>query len=429
MVKTVLSLFIGVLMLGTLASCMDDPINFEEGVAQNIFRPNSMGFRFLDYTPGSPTGSIKVYWTNSSSDAQDNFGGYVARILTFDSVQTPSGVFIPRAHTFAEKIVDKTILSVVFENVPINQEYVFAVWGMRNSDPAKPDSLILSRDSAASPTVGETKRTMFDPRPLENPTIIRAASIGPTRIRLEWDKPATHDQGNVLSYIVYFRDPSKAADSNHYKADRAYTKDTNFVEFDVPAALVGAGISAVKEYDFWIKAVRTDSSQFDVDTAIIRWSGGERITLGTGDSLNGALHLGKALFFGNLQGRYSAKEVEITAAEANMKFDDAGENVLVTGLNGTKFYPTFDAAQQLNVAKFSQPLDASAYTEETLLLPKATPQGGWIIYAKLLGRDGAPVARIFLSGSNSSVVTGNGAINVDMIYQPMRGGAQPLPYF
>jgi hypothetical protein len=426
MVKTVLSLLIGLLMLGSLASCMDDPINFEEAVPLNIFRPNSMGFRFVDYVPGSPTGSVKVYWTNSSGDAQPNFGGYVARILTFDSVTTETGVKIERSTIVAQQIVPKTTQQVVFENVPVGEKYLFAVWGMRNPDPEKPDSLILSRDSAAP-----TKQVIFDPRPVENPTVIRAASISANQVLLQWESPATDNQGNILSYAVYYRDPSKLNDSGRVatsliKSDTGAGRSNSLV-VPVTASAVGSGASSVKEYEFWIKAIRTDSTQFQTDTTVIRWSGGESIRLGDSLSTNG-LHLGQALFFGNLNGRYSAKEVTVDDASANLKIEDAGDNILITGLNGTKFYSVYHGSTTLEVAKFSQPLGSSDYNESTLSLPKATPEGGWIIYAKLFGRSNE-VARILLSGTGQSVVTPSNTINIDLIFQPKTTGADPLPYF
>jgi len=433
MVKTVLSLLIGVLMLGTLASCMEDPITSEEAVPQNIFRPNSIGFRFIDYVPGSPTGSIRVYWSNSSSDAQPNFGGYVARILTFQAVPIEGTKdSIQRATIFAEKIVSKTTLEAVFENVPINKEYVFAVWGMRNPNPDRPDSLILSRDSVATPTIdGTNKRTTFDPRPVQNPTVIRAASMSPTSVLLEWDLPATHDQGNILSYTVYYRDPSKINDSAKYAGQVPYLRSndsgSNTATVNVPGAIVGQGISVVKEYEFWIKTIRIDSTQFYDDSTLIRWSGAESFRLGDTSSGNG-VRLGQGVFFGNLQGRYSAKEVAPEDPTANFKIEDAGENVIVTGLNGTRFYAVFHGSADLKTARFSAPLSDADYSEGTLTLPKSTPEGGWIIYLKLSGRN-QEVARVLLQGSGTSLVTSGNTVNAHFIFQPMRGGAAPLPYF
>src|SRR5687767_7963722 len=123
MVKTVLSLFIGVMMLGSLASCMDDPITGPEGEALTIFRPNSIGFRFLDHIPGSPTGSIRVYWSNSSSDTKPNFGGYVVRLLGVDTIMvgnTPIG----RTTQLDQKVVGKTVFETVFDNVPLYENYI-----------------------------------------------------------------------------------------------------------------------------------------------------------------------------------------------------------------------------------------------------------------------------------------------------------------
>lgn len=427
MVKTLLSLLFSVLTLGTLASCMDDPITFDEPVPQNIYRPNSIGFRFINYMPGSPTGSIRIYWSNSSSDAQPNFGGYVARILTFDSIRIEgTDKYIQRSKIFAEQVVSKTTFEAIFDNVPIDQEYVFAVWGMRNPDPAKPDSLILSRDSVATRTVeGTNKRILFDPRPLDNPTVIRAASINSTTVLLQWDKPATHMQGNILSYTVYYRDPSKLNDSSKVAGSALWTDSS--MRVNPPGAVVGQGVSPVKEYEYWVKVVRIDSTQFYSDSAVIRWSGGEQINLG--DSLgNGGYHLGQGLFFGNLQGRYSAKEVAPDDGTANLKIEDAGENIVVTGLNGTRFYSIFHGASTLEVAKFTAPLSDADYSEVSIVLPKSTPNGGWIIYAKLFGRN-KEVSRLLLRGSGSSVVSSNNTVSVSLILQPKTSGADPLPYF
>ncbi len=434
MVKTVLSLLISVLMLGTLASCMEDPITSEEAVPQNIFRPNSIGFRFINYVPGAPTGSIRVYWSNSSSDVQANFGGYVARILTFDSVKIEgTNDYIQRATTFAEQIVSKTTFEAIFDNVPINEQYVFAVWGMRNPNPDKPDSLILSRDSMATVTPdGTTKRVFFDPRPVQNPTVIRAASIGPTQIRLEWDLPSTHAQDNILSYTVYYRDPSKLNDSAKYATSIPHVRVTdtlaaNKVLVNVPPAMVGQGISVVKEYEFWVKTIRIDSTQFYDDSTLIRWSGAETFKLGDSASTAG-LRLGQGLFFGNLNGRYSAQEVASDDERANLKIDDAGENVIVTGLNSTRFYGVFHGSGTLDVAKFSAPLQDADYSEGSLTLPKATPEGGWIIYLKLFGRT-QEVARLLLQGTGTSILTTNNTVNVNFRFQPEGEGSKVLPYF
>jgi hypothetical protein len=434
MVKTVLSLFIGVLMLGTLASCMEDPITTNEAIPQNIYRPNSVGFRFINYVPGAPTGSIRVYWSNSSSDVQPNFGGYVARILTFDSVLR-NGAWIQQGTVFAEKIVSKTTFEAIFDNVPIDSEYVFAVWGMRNPDSLKLDSLILSRDSAASYTNPQTnKRVTFNPRPLKNPTVIRAASVDPTSVLLNWDVPSTHTQGNILSYAVYYRDPSKLNDSAKYLASIPYlpldsiSKNINTVRVTVTGTSTGAGVLAEKELEYWVKVIRTDSTQFYDDSTLIRWSGGERLSIGS-DSISSAIHLGKALTIGrNLQGRFAAEEREPDNALSWIKFDDAGDNILLTGLNGTKFYATYHEEESLDVAKFTKPLDESEFDQTTLSIPKATAKG-WNVYARLFGSKDEPL-RLHLGIAGSTIINANNAVPVTMIYQPVRNeGVPPYPYF
>jgi hypothetical protein len=423
MVKTVLSLFIGVIMLGTLASCMDDPITGPEGEALTIFRPNSIGFRFLDHIPGSPTGSIRVYWSNSSSDTKPNFGGYVVRLLGVDTIMvgnTPIG----RTTQLAQKVVGKTVFEAVFDDVPLYENYIFAVWGMRNFDPAKPDSLILSRDSMAIP-----KPVIFDPRPLQNPTAIRAASVNPTTVLLQWDLPPTDAQGNVRYYSVFYRDPSRLNDSAKFLRAIEFV-DTggtirDRIEVPVPAA-TGQGISTVKEYEFWVKAIRTDSMQFYDDSTLIRWSGGERLTLGR-DSIAGGVQLGKAIFIGNIQGRYGVQEREASDAKAWIKFEDAGENVTLTGLQGTRFFATYHGVSTLDTAIFSSPIPEASFDQETLTLPKNTPAGGWMIYARLFGNKGEPV-RLWLHGVSNQLVTSTNNINIDLIYQPETSTA-PLPYF
>lgn len=424
MVKTVLSILVSVLMLGTLASCMEDPITGPEGEAQTIFRPNSIGFRFLDHTPGSPTGSIRVYWSNSSSDTRPNFGGYVVRLLGVDTI-TVGSTLVPRETQLAQKIVGKTVFEAVFEDVPLYENYIFAVWGMRNPDPAKPDSLILSRDSMA---VAEP--VIFDPRPLENPSAIRAASINATTILLEWDLPSTSDQGNVLWYTVYYRDPSRVQDSAKVGGAIAGkdTSGSNFrqIHVTVPPALVGQGLSLVKEYEFWVKAIRTDSMQFYDDSTLIRWSGGERLQLSQ-DTLRNTLRLGQGLFIGNLQGRFGAQERDPALDNVWMKFEDGGENVTVTGLRGTRFFATYHGAKELDTAIFSSPVAESAFDQESMTLPKSAPQGGWMIYARLFGLNGEPV-RLFISATSGSIVRASNDLQIEMIYQP-KTGAPPLPYF
>lgn len=279
--------------------------------------------------------------------------------------------------------------------------------------------------------MASSQPVVFDPRPLEDPEKLRAASVNTTTILLQWDVPSTHNQGNVLGYAVYYRDPSRLNDSSKLLTSIGYLQDTGAskvaaasIQVSPPGAQTGPGISPVKEYEFWVKAIRTDSSQFyTTDSATIRWSGGERITFG--DSVNGAMHFGQGLFIGNLQGRYGAQERPPEDESVSMRFDLDGDDVVITALNGTRFYDTYHGSYTMDVAKFSEPLSDAEYTEQTLRLPKVAPEGGWIFYGKLFGHGNTPV-RIFLRGN--PIVTSNNTMSIELIYQPIVPGG-PLPYF
>ena len=413
---------------------MDDPITSDEPVPQNIFRPNSVGFRFLEHTPGSPTGSIRVFWSNSSSDRQANFEGYVVRLLGRDS-SLQGSTWITRTFPIQEKIVDKTIFEVVFDNVLVGEDYILAVWGKAFSKPNDLDSLLLSRDSA----VGFTERgegIIFDPRPLENPTALRAASVGENSVRLEWDNPGTHSQTNLGGYFVYYRDPSRLNDSAkflQYVAPLAAPWTVSFVNVPAPLEQIGTGNSNVKEYEYWVKAVRRDSAQFYDDSTLIRWSGGARVVP---DSINGSVRFGQGLEIGNLNGRVGAREADPNAASAWIRFDEEGENIRITGLKGTRFFAEYHGASELDTAIFSAPLETSQYSEESITVPKSSPRGGWMFYAKLPDTDdpksfvdGNPVRLRIRGAIGGSVVINGDRISLELIYQPKRGDAAPLPYF
>lgn len=417
MLKKILSFFPAMALVVLIASCMDDPITGYEAEPRSIFRPTSVGFTFLEYTGGT-TGDIQVHWRRSPSDTQLNFAGYVARLLAIDTVRDGDDSWTV-TRQLEEKIVDRTIFTTTFTNVDIQKAYAVAVWGMRNSTP---DTLVLSRDSMA-------KEFVFDPRPIDNPTELRAASLSSTAVRIEWDLPATHAQGNVLSYSVYVYDPSKLGDSARFNTQVTARIEDKYASANitVPAADVGQGLPVEKEYEFRVIAMRLDSTLGRGDSAKIRWSGGEKLIAQTSGGSQSDIPLGSGLFVGRTQGRYIAQAIAADNEGAWMKFEDAGENVRVTGLNSVRLFSRIDATPKLDTSIFTRPLDLNEYTETELLVPKQVTNQGWTIYARQTGKDLSPL-RLRFVGVDTTIVRNNG-VSLEMIYQPKRDDAPPLPYF
>jgi hypothetical protein len=415
--STFTALLLSVAFITGLSSCMDDPIAGYEAEPRPIYRPTRVGFTFLEYTPGAQRSSLKVYWDPSPSDTQLNFQGYVVRLLGTDTTKIGNTTAIT-TFPIQQKIVDKSVFEARFDDVEVGKDYVVAVWGQRFSEN---DSLVLSRDSMA-------RELNFDPRPVSNPTVIRAISSGSSQITINFDVPADNRQGNVLGYLVYYRDPSRLNDSNRYLASLLPVNDTTtlFPVLNLPTPS-GQGISPLKEYEFWIKVVRKDSAQSYGDSTLMRWSGAESAPFSTLNGQQPGIALGSVLGVGNVQGMYAYLQVDEANSLAWIRVEDAGTDIRLTGINGATLASRIDDVAQQHTPLFTRALDPSEFSEASILVPKIATKGGWMVYAR---KPDGSLIRVFIPKQEETSIVKDNRINPLVMYQPViRAEEAPLPYF
>jgi hypothetical protein len=401
----------------TISGCLSDPINGPQIFYHGVVNPTVMSRRDTLYNPATQTGSLVLRWQPTLTDTQLNFRGYYVALYKADSFQAYLiDTIVPASPTklaYRDTIIQHNILTVTFTNIPLRQ-YIAAVWALQYSNPAKPDSLIKSIDSA-----GLT--FFFDPRPVNHPTVVQAVSAGSQQVNLKWKLPACDTQSNVIGYQVYYKDPlpTHIHDTARVAASIPVHQDSAVVT--VPASTITAGFSEYK-YHFWVSVVRADSLVDSSYADGIDWSGAEQVTSGTGgDSIpahNGlfSIPLGNA-FIGAANGGYAIDSTTNSSANLFITQNGGGQVVVSSGGVGTTMFdPNGDTASDISQVYYSAPI--TDYSASSVTLPNSVTSPGYVIHIKL--PDGS-VARIFFLYGTGTTGTGfvtNGYVYIKASYQP-----------
>jgi hypothetical protein len=397
-------LFLSITALALFASCMSDPITEPTIVARSIFRPPSISHRDTNYISGQNVGDMIIRWLPSPSDTQQNFRGYVLRLYKAEyDVSLAQDTFV--VPPIREVRLDGDQLSYTFIGIPLGH-YGAAVWGRRNA--ASPDSLVLSTDSS-----GITFD--FDPRPVFNPTNLRAVAIGRTNIRLHWDLPSTDTQIGMMGYQIYFTKTFKKDSTlSFFKSAVGGGHDTSSAARNEADISVPAGLDLVPEgeYKIWVKAVRKDSTQGTGDSSVIFWSGAEQLPLGGNaqDSLGVEIPTGQSIFIGQINSDFG---IQAVSTNPTISVSISGTQVM---LGGTKFVPQGDTASEIGRIFYSAPHADADYSVTSLTLPATVLSKGYIVYA--LFPNGTRARVFFITQPDGTLVTTSGSLRIRASFQP-----------
>ncbi|GEM_PF-2524492 len=459
-VLVAISSLVVVLPLIIFAGCLSDPGPILEVRPSLIIAPLSPNFQATNYRMvGSvPTGDMVVRWHRSVSDTQLNFKGYYVSLWSSKvdttnrggvdtiglryiiSVRVPS----PPGH------LDTTY---TFPNMGLGRYTVF-VRGVKSTDSLSIDSTGFSND--------------FDPRPLLNPTNLRATcgasganGTGNNIIDLKWDNPPTDTNIGFMRYIIYYRDTTVT--NTQWQASPLPTivhgtaiPNEYQIPVAAPIAQQQAGFQPYYPYQFWIKSERNDSTFFygGSDTSSIVWAGSAFVAPnGVADSLpadssvrtllNGGSGLGlcrHSLYFGPLGQNISVVDstsdaqviLSVNGNTATLSVANTGVGFLNDGTGNARI----DTAAALDSVYYAAPLaDPSKFTIKSVTLPTVATSTGVIVYL-MMTDDIVPLrgyqwARIFIHQVNGGFVTADKAILVRASFQPgvSKDGSKHLPFY
>jgi hypothetical protein len=406
-------LFVFLLAAITLVGCLSDPITGPQVFYRGIFKPNTITHRDTNYNAATRTGDLVVRWTRSESDTQLNFKGYYIKLYPGirDPIDTVTHAIIPAGPAIDSVHVGIGIHQYIFHNLPLKL-YSVAVWGERIEKPTRPDSLTLSFDSAG-------QGFSFDPRPLLNPTNLRAVSGGSNTVKLMWDLPATDTQSNVSGYVVYYHKALPIHDTI-LRTQFVTLLHTDTVTINgLPS---GPDIFPETDFTFWVKTLRGDSTLGGPDSSIVTWAGAVQLSnAGQGDSSTILQVIsGNGIFIGQNNQGYAILSERNDSAE--IKVNITGQQVT---LSGTSFVPTGDEANRIDSIYYLTPFLTPAYTQSSFTLPNSSSHDGFVVYALLPNSDPALTSeplhvRLFFrkDPATGSFVSANNSVHVRASYQP-----------
>lgn len=403
--------FIVAPLLFVLAGCLSDPIDGPEIKPRLVTPPPRVWF-FATNFAAPVSGDMVVRWNHAASDTQQNFKGYHVRLYKSDTTAFGDllGAFIAEATVL--KVGNKVDTSVVFPNVTLGH-YTAYVHGIKFAD-----TLALSRDSIAA-------SAFFDPRPLVNPTVIRAGSIGRHDVKLEWVvPPATDTMSGLKGYQIYYNEIDKL-DSAKAGPLVSHIPGRSTLEATISGLPALNSSQEEHAYRFWVKSVRIDDIQFASDSAAIIWAGAARVPIS--EDSGGFRH---SLFFSqSLQGP-TVTDDSVDAA-GQVQFAVSGDVVTLTAANGAAFNVRMDTASSLDTLTYAAPMVSRYDLTSITLSPASVGVGGVIVYVTMQSIKGDQYARIWIRQQpNGSFVTSRNGIFFQASYQTgaTLTGA-PYPYF
>jgi hypothetical protein len=390
-------------LLFVLAGCLSDPIDGPE-IKPRVVTPPPKAWFFATNFAAPNSGDMVVRWNHSASDTQQNFKGYNVRLYQSDTSAFGDilGAFVAEATVL--KVGNKVDTSVVFPNIPL-RHYTAFVHGVKFAD-----TLALSRDSIAA-------SGFFDPRPLLNPTIIRAGSIGRHDVKLEWNVPATDTNSGLKGYQVYYldADTGKFARTGPLVSRIPGRSTLETTISGLPELVRGADERHPQQehaFRFWVKAVRADDIQFASDSATIVWAGAARVPIA--EDSGGFRHI---LFFTqNDQGPTATDDSVEAFGQVQLSF--FGNTVTLRATGEARLNTRIDTATSVDTITYAAPI-VTGYDLTTLTLAPAAPGlGGIIVYVSMPNIKGTQYARIWIRQQpDGSFVTSRSGIFFQASYQ------------
>jgi hypothetical protein len=410
----------------TLLGCLADTDPIVEVRPRLVLPPSNVRFQATNFQQPN-LGDMVVRWNRSLSDTQLNFKGYRVHLWTSQVDSLGSEAFVSLIDTaLIFQSTGQLDTTVTFAHVPQNR-YTVAVWGIKNTDTLKwgNDSSLASDD--------------FDPRPLQNPTDLRATSLASNQVKLKWTLPLSDSYKSTVGYTVYFVDPDNPQDSaiKHQQrvdahADSAIVSVPNFSSDKAPLK------SALEhQYRFFVKSIRNDSSYFyGSDTNSIVWAGAERVprTAIIDSGAYSGFH--NSLFFGDHNRQWDLVD-DSDRADAQVKIGVNGNVVTLTTQNGAAFLTNrMDIGDSLFLESvyYSSPLsDVSQFTQTTITLPD--PAKDVILYLLIpdptLANKPEWARLRILKQSNGTYLNSSRGLHIEASFQPgvNKAGDAHLPYY
>ncbi len=429
-----------------LAGCIAEPPTPMQVVPEVIVPPAGISFSaplsgYIKYsTP--PTGTMFVHWSQSVADTQLNFKGYFVKLYTADT----NGMYLCQCYD-TERLVDTITIFRPYTapGVPVkftDTSYTFTslIGSSANSGiPLGTYEVYVKGLKTGTPTFSSTPDSafyvgLFDPRPLESPTNLRATSVGATTVLLRWTAPVTDKDTGLFQYVVYYRDTSlHPFDTGHVAAIipilHPNIVNDSVVLVSVPAHNASGSSTSEWPYEFWVKAERNDSTFFygaDIygpDTNEVVWSGAEACpknypgvdSAGTGDSIPpwGGFH--NSLYFGSNNGQWdmvddsNASSMNYGSEQVVLNIDTTSKTVTLTTASGAMFLgpsannATYDTTPSLDSLFYTYPFvtPSSTFAATSFTLPNPPRSTGIVLYLRMIdptaGLNEAPeYARLFI---------------------------------
>jgi hypothetical protein len=438
-----------IMVCATLGGCLADNGPIVQVVPRLVLAPQNPRFQAVNFIP-PVSGSILVKWNRSIADTQLNFKGYFVKLWTSDTIGVIQGdpdnldtlIDSVRINRIGSRIPDTFYTftqSKLGSSIPIGR-YTVVVYGVKAND-----SGTLSQDSSMY-------SALFDPRPLLDPTNLRATSLGPTQIGLRWTPSPDDSSSRFFRYVIYYRDTTKN-DTGHVIAldqKAATITDTNGVKFgwddstaivNVPGVTPQNGTTTEWPYQFWIKSQRIDSTFFyGSDTNEVVWAGAERVPRNGNDSSagnQGYLRVKHSMYFGSLnQEPDVAEDSTDNKGQVLVSVNNGQVTLTAQSPNGIGFLSRMDEDSSLDFIYYSAPLDdPSQFTNTSITLPMNASSGGIIVYL-MMNDDQVNIghmwARIFIHAqADGSFVNPYGGIDIKASFQPgvSKDGSKHLPYY
>jgi hypothetical protein len=415
-----LALTLGVLLLVVIAGCLSDPIDGPEVKPRVVTGPPRVWFIATNYQAPS-TGDLIVRWNHTPSDTQQNFKGYFVRVYSSQITDTTLNaadklIALIAADTVLKK-GNKVDTSITFPNFTQGRYTVF-VSGMQFAD-----SLILSRDSSSH-------SDEFDPRPLENPTNLRATSMDVGRIGLAWDVSPANAGKSLIGYRLYYKDPDSSRVT--LRPGLLPIGDRGVVDLPgYPSSSSNQTPEITRRYTVWLKAVRNDSTEFFVDSSLVTWSGAVRLP-NLSDSSRG---FKKSLYFSGTSTTPSLIDDSVDAA-GQLQLSISGSSVTLTGANGAMLNERVDTAPSLDSVFYTTPI-TSGFTVSSYTLPDLpVGSGGIVLYLQWTDQQNLKgkleYARLFIAQqADGTFVSSRGEVHIVTSFQPAKNlsGTDHLPYY
>ena len=443
--------FFGVLIFcaSALSGCLQDTITGPQVVPRLVLQPFSARFIAINYV-APDHGDMIVRWSRSLGDTQLNFKGYFVKL--FQSTAPPDSVtdgteaikFPPLDSGYVYRVGNRLAdTSIIFKSKDSGR-YTVWIYGVHSAD-----TIRLSSDSLQY-------SSWFDPRPLTNPTNLRATSISPTQVKLRWDSSTTEKYMGFLGYAVYARDPSNTSpfkDSARLlvtlPAGTAREYIAQAVPFSPPTQTTTT--TAVEHSNgYFVKSVRFDSTIVwgATDSNMIIWAGAQPVPAQTGtdtgsgfNSNSGYRMIHNSMYFGTFGSQPDVvDDSNRTDKQVTVTFSN-GSVTLAAGIGATFLNSGEPLTHQVwdSSARFYTTPITSGSVATITLDSSSTDTTGRLIYLQFNDlTDGLPnqpeYARFFVHRqlNGSFINPDNGGIDIKGYYQPgitSTGTAAHLPYY